>query len=88
MEQFGPWKFPSVIDCGYLQDLVDHEVALAKTKSRQDVLRLLKDIRAAHAAWLEGHNLSRRALRLAGSPFRKAYNDVEQWLSKSGSAKA
>jgi len=83
MVRFGPYVFHGVIDCGRLMDIVSREVDAAKAKSREDALRVLKDIKAAHADWLEGHHLSGRALRRAGTPFRFAYDDLEQWLSQT-----
>ncbi len=49
-------------------------------KSREDAVRMLAGIKAAHADWLEGHNLTGRKLRQAGTPFSAAYDELERWL--------
>jgi hypothetical protein len=85
--KFGPWVCPGVIDVGRLMDVVARDVASAKARSRQEVVRLFEGIKAAHADWLKGHNLSGKALRRAGTPFSEAYDDVECWLTESAPRK-
>jgi hypothetical protein len=83
MIKLGPYVCHGVIDCGRLMDIVSRDVEAAKAKSREDALRMLKNIKAAHADWLDGHHLSGRALRRAGTPFSFAYDDLERWLSQT-----
>lgn len=66
--RYGPWLCPGVVDVGKLMDAVARDVAAAKAKSREDVLRLFEGIKAAHADWLEDYKLSGKALRRAGAP--------------------
>jgi hypothetical protein len=68
-------------------DVVARDVANAKAASREEVLRLFEGIKAAHADWLKGHNLSGKALRRAGTPFSEAYDDVECWLTETAPRK-
>lgn len=85
--KLGPYVFSGVIDCGYLVDKVARDVKAAKADSRETAMRLLENIKAAHADWLEGHNLKGKALRRAGTPFRAAYDDLERWLSQTAPPK-
>jgi hypothetical protein len=85
--KLGPYVCTGVIDCGKLMDVVARDVAAAKAKSRQDTVQLLEGIKAAHADWLEGHNLSGEALRRAGTPFRASYDDLERWLKETAPPK-
>jgi hypothetical protein len=86
-DRFGPWLCPGVIDVGHLMDVVARDVADAKARSREEVLLLFEGIKAAHADWLKGHNLSGKALRQAGTPFSEAYDDVERWLADTAPPK-
>jgi hypothetical protein len=85
--KLGPYIFPGIIDCGYLIDLIDRDVAAAKAKSREDVLRVFEGVKAGHADWLEDYNLSGHALRHAGSPFSAAYDHLERWLAETAPPK-
>jgi hypothetical protein len=69
---------------------MDHAIAdanAAKGKSREDAIRFLWAIKTAHADWLEGHGLTGLNLRRAGTPFRAAYDDLENWLAETAPSK-
>ena len=87
-EKFGPYVYKGgVIDCGKLMDFVSADAMAAKAKSREEAIRVLAGIKAAHADWLKGHHLSGRALRRAGTPFSEAYDDLERWLQQTAPPK-
>jgi hypothetical protein len=59
----------------------------AKGKSRDEAICFLEAIKAAHADWLKGQGLTGRHLRRAGTPFRAAYDDLENWLAETAPSK-
>lgn len=80
MAKLGPYICNGVIDCGALMDRALEDARAAMAKSREDALQWLSYIKQAHADWLKGHRLSGRKLRDAGTPFRAAYDELEDWL--------
>ncbi|WP_051057037.1 GIY-YIG nuclease family protein [Bradyrhizobium yuanmingense] len=85
--KYGPYKFPGVVDCGQLIDMISRDMAVAKAASREHVVRFLDLVKQGHADWLSSHNLRGRALRRAGSPFSEAYDHLEKWLAENAPPK-
>lgn len=81
--KYGPYTFRGAVDCGHLIDLIERDVATAKAKGREAAIWMLEQVKRGHSDWLEGHHLSGRALRRAGTPFSAAYDDLEHWLAQT-----
>ena len=85
--RLGPYVCSGVIDWGHLMDVVARDVAAAKAQCREAAIQMLDRVKAAHADWLEGHNLKGKALRRAATSFSAAYDDLENWVGKTAPAK-
>lgn len=85
--KLGPYICAGVIDCGALMDRALSDARASIARSRNDALLMLTEIKAAHADWLEGHGLTGRKLRQAGTPFSAAYAELERWLKETAPSK-